>query len=114
MDETKIINVPVKVKSCEAVNMLEQRASDLSSLPCAWFSHWNFVIDPTLIWAFLVKQISGVKSLKTPRSEHFPSAYPKPSECTGTELSFSQLSEADGRVLVGTMCCPWPAGHSEP
>lgn len=52
MDETKILNVPVKVKSCVAINMLEQRASDLSSLPCAWFSHWNFVIDPTPIWAF--------------------------------------------------------------
>lgn len=45
-------NAPVKVKSCVAINMLEQRASDLSSLPCTWFSHWNFVIDPTPIWAF--------------------------------------------------------------
>lgn len=52
MDETKILNGPVQVKSHVAINMLEQRASDLSSLPCAWFSHWNSVRDPAPIWAF--------------------------------------------------------------
>lgn len=50
--KTKILHAPVNVKSCVAINMLEQRASELSSLPCASFSHWNFVIDPTPIWAF--------------------------------------------------------------
>lgn len=52
MVEMKILNVPIKVESGEAINMSEQRASDLPSLPCTWFSHWNFVIDPIPIWAF--------------------------------------------------------------
>lgn len=57
----------------------------------------------------LVKHISGVKSLKTPRFEPFPSVYTQPRECAGTELPFSEPSVADGWVLVGTIFCPWHA-----
>lgn len=53
MDEVKkILRVPIQVESGGVVNMSEQRASDLSSRRCTWFSHWNFVIEPTPIWAF--------------------------------------------------------------
>ena len=45
MDEMEILNV--KVETCVAINKFEQRASDY-----AWFSNWNFVIDPTPIWTF--------------------------------------------------------------
>ena len=52
MDETKILHPPIEVESGVVINMSEQRASDLSSLPCTRFSRWNSVIEPKTIWAF--------------------------------------------------------------
>jgi len=64
--------VPVKVRSCAAVNMLEQRASDLSSLLCTWVPHWNFVIDPTYILAFWSNKSVGLRVLKHQGLSVFP------------------------------------------
>lgn len=96
---TKISNAmsAIKVESGVAINMLEQRASDLSSLPCACVFSVEFCHRFYTNLGILVKQISGVKSLKTPRFESFPSVCPQPSECTGTELSF-KWAQCGGRV----------------
>ena len=106
MDKTKILNPGRMMCSHKHVGTKSQWSlrTALHLVLSLEFSHRT--------WAFLVKQISGVKSLKTSRFEPIPSAQPKPSECTGTELSFSEPSVVDGWVSVGTMCCPWPAGDS--
>ncbi|KAK5850277.1 hypothetical protein PBY51_014540 [Eleginops maclovinus] len=73
--------------------MLEQRASDLPLLEFCHGSYTNLSI--------LVKQIIGVKSLKTQRSEPEPAA----KRASGTEPSFSWRRRADG-PLGGAKCCP--------
>lgn len=52
--------------------MLEQRASDLSSLLCTWVPHWNFVIDPTYILAFWSNKSVGLRVLKHQGLSIFP------------------------------------------
>lgn len=48
----------------------------LLTVSCTWFSHWNLVCRSYTDSGILVKQISGVKSLKTPRFEPFPQCVP--------------------------------------
>lgn len=62
----------------------------------------DFSTYPTAFWLCRTREAGKLRAWKHPKSGHFPTAQPQTSECTGTELSFTDFTVDGSWALTAT------------